>query len=124
MMTSSEIEAKVARLLELAREKYGVRAKSLERAMRKIGRRAPSRLHRQAEVIAEAQQFAHHPKLMARVDQRAVARACTELEMHLRAIDVGERRKDRILDVLGSMSFNLILFVACLVVFLRWHGVL
>ncbi|WP_422047890.1 hypothetical protein [Shimia sp.] len=124
MMTGDEIEAKVARLLELAREKYGVRAKSLERAMRKIGRRAPARLHRQAGVIAEAHKLGQHPKLMMQVDGAAVKRAFVEIEAHLKAVDVRERRIHRILDVLGSVSFNLILFAACLIVFLRWHGVL
>ncbi|MBO9474324.1 hypothetical protein J7413_12300 [Shimia sp. R10_1] len=123
MMTGDEIDAKVAQLLDLAREKYGVRAKTLERAMRKIGRRAPKRLHRQAEVIAQAHKVGHHPKLMVQVDGAAVTRAFGEIEAHLAAIDVGRRRVDRILDVLGSVSFNLILFTACLVVFLRWHEV-
>ncbi len=124
MMTADEIDPKVSQLLELAREKYGVRSKTLSRAMRKIGRRAPARLHRQADVIVQAQKLGHHPKLMMQVDGAAVTRAFAEIEAHLKEINVREQRIDRVLDVLGSVSFNLILFAACLIVFLRWHGVL
>lgn len=122
MTADLDIDTKVARLLLLARQKFGVRAKSLERAMRKIGRRVPARLHRQAKVISTAQRLSVHPKLRMQVDAAAVTLAFEEIERHLAAIDVRARRMDRLLDVLGSVSFNLIALTALLVVFLRWRG--
>ncbi|GAA6182613.1 hypothetical protein NBRC116594_40510 [Shimia sp. NS0008-38b] len=124
MIASHDIDDKVTQLLELAREKFGVRAKTLDKAMRKLGRRVPSRLHRQAEVISAAQKLGGNPKLMVQVDGDAVGCAFAEIKAHLSSVDVRERRIDRLLDVLGSISFNLIALTALLIVFLRWQGVL
>lgn len=124
MITVQDMDDKEAQLLQLAREKFGVRAKRLDRAMRKLGRRVPARLHKQADVITAAQRLGGHPKLRMQVDSAAVGRAFEEIRAHLAAVDVRARRIDRILDVLGSLSFNLIVMVAALIVFLRWQGVL
>ena len=72
-----------------------------------------------------------HPKLRTMVDQSKFERAHKALISHLKTIDPVlktidpvERRKTRILGVLGVISFNLILVVAALLIFLMWRGYL
>ncbi len=124
MLNAADLELKTSALLEELRAKFGVRAKTVQRAMRKVGRRVPARLHKQAAVIVAAHKLGGNPKLMRQVDEGAVSRAFELLQAHLETIDVRKRRTDRILDVLGSVSFNLIVLCAVMVVFLRWRGVL
>ncbi len=122
MMMMQDIQAQEARLLELAKEKFGVRAKTLGRAMKKIGRRVPARLHRQAEVLVAAQRLGGHPKLMMQVDAVAVKKAFDEIVAHLEAIDVTDRRKGAMLNLGAALSFNLLVVVVLVILVLRWRG--
>ncbi len=124
MMTAQDIEAQEAQLLQLAREKFGVRAKSLPRAMKKIGRRVPARLHKQADVISEARRLGAHPKLMMQIDAHAVGRAYDEIVAHLEAIDVADRRKGILLNLAAALSFNLLVVIVVVVLMLRHQGLI
>jgi hypothetical protein len=124
MMTTQDIQAKEARLLELAKEKFGVRAKTLSRAMKKLGRRVPSRLHRQAEVFVAAQRLGGHPKLMMQVDAVAVGKAFDEIVAHLETIDVADRRKGALLNLAAALSFNVMVVVVLVILVLRWQGLI
>lgn len=124
MLNAADFDLKTSELLEMLRAKFGVRAKTVQRAMHKVGRRVPARLHKQAHVIVAAHKLGGNPKLMRQVDAGAVTRAFDDIFAHLKTIDVRKRRIDRLLDVLGSISFNLIVLSAVLIVFLRWRGVM
>lgn len=124
MMTAQDIQAKEERLLELAREKFGVRSKSLAKAMAKIGRRVPSRLHKQADVIVEAGKFGGHPRMMMQVDGGAVTKAYNEIAAHLEAIDVADRRKGALLNLAAALSFNVMVVVVLVILILRWRGLI
>ena len=65
-----------------------------------------------------------HPKLRLMIDESKVAKAHTSLVAHLKTIDPSERRKTRVLGVLGVISFNLILVFAALMAYLMWRGYL
>jgi hypothetical protein len=122
MMTTQDIAAKEARLLELAKEKFGVRAKTLSRAMKKIGRRVPARLHRQADVLVEAQKLGGHPKLMMQVNGADITKAFDEIVAHLETIDVADRRKGTALNLAAALVFNLLVVVVLVILVLRWQG--
>lgn len=124
MMDAATLDLKTDALLVLMREKFGVRSKSLSKAMAKIGRRFPARLHRQAEVILAARQVAGHPKLMLLTDAKKVETACDEITAFLAQIDVADRRKGVVLNLLGSLSLNLISVAVMLLAFLIWQGFL
>lgn len=124
MTTTQDIQAKEAQLLELAKEKFGVRAKTLSRAMKKIGRRVPARLHRQAEVLVEAQRLGGHPKLMMQVDSVAIGKAFDEIVAHLETIDVADRRKGVLLNLAAALAFNVLVVVVLVTLVLRWRGLI
>ncbi len=122
MMDSETLDHKTADVLALAKAKFGVRGRSLEKAMKKVGRRVPSWVHKEVRVISEARGLTGHPKMMLQIDQVRVEKAFEAITAHLETVDRRERRIDRILDVLGSLSFNLIVFTALVILFLRWRG--
>ncbi|TCL10254.1 hypothetical protein BXY66_2323 [Shimia isoporae] len=121
-MDAQTLDRKTDEVLLLAKAKFGVRSKSLDKAMKKIGRRVPNWLHKEAAVIADARGLTGHPKLMMQMDHVRVQRAFDSIKAHLETVDRRERRIDRILDVLGSVSFNLIVLTALVILFLRWRG--
>lgn len=124
MIDVKDLDRKIRRLLALADEKFGVRADRLDVAMRKIGRRVPKKVHRQAAFLAQAQQMAGNPNLMLQIDADGVARAYEVVFETLQAEDRADRRKGAILGTLGALSFNLILLFALVLGFLVWRGVL
>ena len=117
-----DIARRIAAVQALLTAKFGVRQAPLSRMMAKVGRRLPRRLHRQAAVISEAQQQAGHPKLARQVDHVRVGQALDELMAHLKAIDLAERRKERLLNMAALIAFYILVTFAAFVTWLWWTG--
>ena len=101
---------------------FGVKAKTLDKALRKTGRRLPKRLRHEAARIVEAQGFDGHPKLLQRVDGAALDAAEAKLCAYLKGIDRAEARKDRWLSIAGAIAFNILLVAGCYIAWLVWTG--
>ena len=74
-----------------------------------------------AELVA-AEGLMGNPKLAVQIDPAGVDKAFGRLTRALEAIDPKERRIGMILEVLGSVAFNLLLFLAICLVVARWRG--
>lgn len=111
-------------ILALLREKLGVRGADLGVALNRARNRLPRRIYRQAIALVQAAPLAAHPKLCQTLDHAALAAAATEVQTHLDAISVADRRKGWLLGMLGGLSFNLILALALLIAVLVWRGFL
>ncbi|WP_299351484.1 hypothetical protein [uncultured Shimia sp.] len=124
MIDPNELHRRIDDLTQLAGEKFGFKAKSLARAMKKIGRRLPPRAHKQAAILIEAEDRAGHPKLSRMLDAQAIDRAFGTLEAALKQIDPADRRKGMVLSTLGMVSFNLIVVFVIVMAVLLWRGLL
>ncbi|MGR3323702.1 MAG: hypothetical protein ACU0DK_17430 [Pseudooceanicola sp.] len=122
MSIGGEMSGISVRLRDLANEKLGFRAASLDAALRKAGRRLPRRVRAAGKRIVSAQKLADHPKLSRQVDMDRVRRDARHVELYLAEIDPADRRKGAILSVLGSLAFNLLAFAALALAFARWRG--
>ena len=91
-------------------------------ALKKARRRLPRRIYRQARKLAAAQPLLAHPKLRLTLDEVALGAAAREVKTHLRKIDLADRRRGRILSILGSMAFSVLAVVTLLIIVLRWRG--
>ncbi|MDE4134498.1 hypothetical protein PXK00_15370 [Phaeobacter sp. QD34_3] len=91
-------------------------------ALRKARRRLPRRIFAQGQKLATALPLLQHPKLRLTLDEEALKGAAREVSAHLKTIDLAERRKDRLLGLLGSMAFSLLVVVALFILVLRWRG--
>jgi hypothetical protein len=121
-MTVSDIETISVEVQELLRKKLDVRGRTLGESLQKSGRLLPRWLQQQGEVLAEAEMKVVHPKLARQIDIRAVERAHRSMVTHLKTIDPKDRRIGRVLNVLGGLTFNMILFFALLITVLVWRG--
>lgn len=97
---------------------------TLAAALKKVRRRLPRRIFKQGMQLADALPLLEHPKLQFTVDEPRLRGAAREVKAHLEAIDLADRRKGRMLDILASIAFALIVVFALVVVVLRWRGII
>ncbi len=113
----------VQELCALLDEKLSLGRGPLQTRLNRAGRRLPARIRDQAQVVAEAETLAAHPKLARRIDHARVARAHAEARAHLRSIDPADRRRGAVLGILGGLAFNLLLLAGLTLAFLHWRGI-
>ena len=122
METQDSIQARADRVQSALGAAFGVRAKTLDAALRRTGRRMPKRLHADARKIVAAQSFGGHPKLMRQVDGAALTLAETRIVAFLNGIDRADRRKGLWLGIAAAIAFNILLVLAAVVFWMWWTG--
>ncbi len=124
MIDPADIQRKNATLAKLAGKKFSFEAKGLRHAMRKVGRRLPSKMHAHARALVDAEKKAGHPKIRMQIKAEPVEKAYEELRAALEALDPADMRKGLILSTLGMVSFHVIAVFTLLIVVLVWRGFL
>ncbi|MEL6809395.1 MAG: hypothetical protein AAFY52_11645 [Pseudomonadota bacterium] len=122
METEATLQERSQRVQSALDGAFGVRAKTLDKALRKTGRRMPKRLHAQARLIVDAQGLGGNPKLMRRIDGAAIARAEEEVVRWLDTVDRADRRRGFWIWAGAMVGFNLIIIVAGVVTWMWWTG--
>ena len=120
-MTGDSVNKYADEVQSLIEERLRIKGRTLEKALARAGRLLPKWAHREGRYLAQASQLMGHPKLRLMIDEAKVVKARDMLVAHLKAIDPKERRKTRVLGVLGVISFNLILVFAAFMVYLVWR---
>lgn len=120
MIYEADIAVRTEALRGLLREKFGVKARDLQRALARTGRRLPQALHRQAEVLIQAEREAGNSKLALQWDPAQIDQAYEAVALHLRQINVKERRKLRLLRMAGLIVFYLLVILSAFV-FWMWR---
>lgn len=110
--------AEVQELLKSQAEASGDLAAALGKARRQL----PRRIYRQGMRLAEALPLLEHPKLRQTQDEKSLQKAAREVKQHLKDIDRADRRKGRLLEILGSMAFSVLMVFVLLIAVLRWRG--
>lgn len=116
------VQSQVDEVGRLLAERLGARGRTLDAQIRKAGRLLPRARIRDARFLAQAAQLAQNPKLARMVDPRQADAAHAALVAYLATVDPAERRKDRLLALLGVLAFNLLLIGAGIVTWLWWQG--
>ena len=122
METQATIDARVLRVQDALEQAFGVRARSLSKALRRTGLRLPKRLHADVRMIADAQAFGGHPKLLRQVDSDALRTAEDKVVGHLKSIDRADRRKGVLINIAAAIALNLLLVLSGLVIWMFWAG--
>ncbi len=120
---AQDILADIDELQELLKTNAGASG-DLATALGKARRQLPRRVYKQGMRLAQALPLLEHPKLRLTLDENSLKGAAREVKTHLAAIDVADRRRGRVLDVLGSMALSLLVVFALLIAVLRWRGFL
>lgn len=124
MIDPKDISAKAQALQDRLKETYGVKARDLESALRKTGRRLPRRLQKQARYIVESQTLAGHPKLSRFIDHQAISQTFDAISEHLDAVDPREKRKDYWLSVAGNTALSILIVGLAVVTLLVWRDLI
>jgi len=122
VIETEAFQTRITRLRERLAEKLRVNGPTLERQIRRAGRRLPRRQRRAAAVILGAQDWMGHARLARLVDHRAVNGAFGDLHTHLAGLDPAQARKTAILRLLGGIMLNLMVFAALLYLVYRFVG--
>ena len=122
MTQTTDIQGQIADTVQLLRAKLGVKDKTLTASVRKAKRRLPRRIYKQAMLLARAEQMAAHPKLRLVLDTPKLAQASEEVQTHLTAINLADRRWGWFLSFLGSLALGFLALSALVLVVLRWRG--
>ncbi|MBY6043013.1 hypothetical protein [Phaeobacter italicus] len=112
---------KIAELRELLKDREHAGG-DLALALKRARRRLPRRIYRLGQELAAVQPLLEHPKLRMTVEESKLSRSADEVIKHLKSIDLADRRRGRVLDILASMAFALIVVAVLLIVVLRWRG--
>ncbi|WP_282094790.1 hypothetical protein [Epibacterium ulvae] len=107
----------------LLRQQDGVRG-DLPRALAASRRRLPRDIYQKGLLVAQALPLLKHPKLRMLQDEEMLRAAVQDVSRHLSEINVSERRKGLVLDVLGATVFALLIVICAMFFVLRWRGFL
>lgn len=124
MIDSLTIQKREEQVLDAIEKTFRFRARHLDKAMRRVGRRLPKDAHRASDLIKDAKLQAENPKLARMIDAGSIGGAFETIERRLGAVNPDERRKSAWLSMLGSQVFNLIVVFGLFVIVLVWRGFL
>ncbi|SLN28694.1 hypothetical protein ROA7450_01196 [Roseovarius albus] len=122
MIDVDKLDQRTKRLNDKLKEKLGLRGKTLEKRLKRAGRTLPKHLRREGAIIVQAQKQVANPKMARLIDQAALDRSFAMFRHYLKDIDPVERRKDKIINFLGLLVFNLVVIAALYLLFLLWKG--
>ena len=108
-------------MVALIRERLGIKGADLPQAMKRAGRLMPRRVHRAGDLIEKTSALAGNPKLARMQDASALDRAFDDITLYLMEVDVADRRRGRLLGILGSLAFIFIVIVAAVITYLNWQ---
>ncbi|NIZ59999.1 hypothetical protein DL239_03300 [Sedimentitalea sp. CY04] len=96
----------------------------LSDALKKARRRLPRRVYKQGMLLAKAEPLMDHPKLRLTLDEPALLKSAGEVLDYLKSIDLADRRKGRVLTILGSLAFSLLVVLGLAIAVMRWRGLI
>lgn len=124
MAQETEIQTQIAQTIILLRKKLGAKGKTLAESVRRAKRRLPRKVYKQAMELARAEPLVEHPKLRLTLDSPTLEKAAKDVQSHLRAINLADRRWGWFLGMLGGLAFNTLALAALFLVVLWWRGLI
>ena len=116
----------VAELVEDVREgfeeKLGLRARTLDRQIKKAGRLLPRAVRRDAVFLSQCLTVADNPKLSKMYDMNRATAAHETVMTYLDTIDPAEERRAKTLSVVTSIAFALLVTAALVLFVLSQRG--
>ncbi len=120
-LTLDQIVAEVREGLD---EKLRLRGKTLKAQVAKAGRMLPRHVRRDAGYLISAQEFVAHPKLARQIDQRRLQAAHRRIMLHLETVDLAAERTTRLLGILASVAFAVLVTAGVVIYVLVQRGFL
>ncbi len=122
MEGTKDIEEQAEAVTALFEAHMGIRAATLDAAVKRAGRRLPRGVRAKAGVLTEALVLAQNPKLARRLDYSTTQAAYRDLVAYLETLDLAEEKRTRLLNLLAGIAFNLMVVAVLVLIWLRWRG--
>ncbi|VVT27396.1 conserved hypothetical protein [Roseovarius sp. EC-HK134] len=122
MIDTEEFNTKTTRLQQAITDRMRLRGPTLERQLRRAGRRLPRRQRRAGAIVLGAQDWMAHAKLARVLDMGQVDRAFSDLHAYLDTLDPQEARKTAVLRLVGGIVLNLMLLAGLIYALIRWQS--
>lgn len=112
---ASDLERRIA-------TRFRVDAAPLAVMQRRLRRRMPHRIWRDLEMLAQAEEMAHHPRLVSRIDMQGAARAAARVGRWIDRQDPARARADRRRGLVFRLAVNGLLVTGLLLAVLALRG--
>lgn len=122
MIDGNEFTARAEALRPQFKEKLGVKAHDLRHAFGRAGRDLPRRLRADGALLSRTERVVGNPHIARQLEAAPVWEAFDRVSAFLRRVDVGHRRRGRLLDIAATVAFNLIVVFTAFVFWLWWRG--
>jgi len=122
MIDADEFFARAEALRPLFKEKLGVKGHDLRQAFGRAGRSLPRKLRADGAMLSRTERVVGNPHIARQLEALPVWDAFDRVSAFLRSVDVGYRRRGRLLDIAATVSFNLIVVITGFVLWLWWRG--
>ena len=118
---SDRLNADLADISKLL-EKHLHLTGEFSKIMRKAGKHVPRKIRKRMNLLVEAAHIQGHPRLAQTLDEAALKVHARVVKQHLAQINLGDRRKGKVLEIAGTCAFSLLVVLALLFLVLRWRG--
>lgn len=125
-MTRTTIKSAEAGIDALVTDKFGVRSGGLRDKLRRVSRKLPrgakSGLAEDLDYLEKARKRTAHPRRRGQVDQQKLARMVSDQERRLEKVDPAADRSRAVVNWLGVLVINLMIFAVVYYALLKWLG--
>ena len=122
MVTDRDIASQTERLRAGLEKAYNVRGASLADALQRAGRRVPARVQRRVQPILAAEAMGGNPRLLQRIDRKALRAGERALIQHLSTVDRAAARRAAVTDWGSRLGVSIFLVIGGVVAWLILSG--
>lgn len=121
-MGAATIQQMATRVAQLMERRFGLRAATLQEALRKAGRKLPKKVLLAAKVLAQADEHSKNAKLLMQLNEPEIANAYDLCVTHLNKGTLKGDRRARVIGAAATLATILLLVGVSLIALLRWRG--
>ncbi|MFM2367437.1 MAG: hypothetical protein RIR95_2045 [Pseudomonadota bacterium] len=123
-MGAATIQQMTTRVAQLMEKRFGIRASTLQVALRKAGRRLPKKVHAAAKFLAQAEEQSKNAKLLMQLNEPEIANAYDVCVTHLNKGSLKGDRRGQLISAAATLATIILLVGVALIALLRWRGYL
>lgn len=123
-MEPADFFASIDQIRSLLTERLGLKGRSLEKQVARLGRDVPRDVARQLRFLAEAEPLMRNPRLSRMVNPEQARKARDTVVAHLKSVDPAKRRADRMMRIAAWVAFDVLVIAAAVVTVLWWRDLI
>ncbi|MFK7876145.1 MAG: hypothetical protein AB8B71_10250 [Paracoccaceae bacterium] len=107
---------------DMLRKVHRIKGRDLRDMLMRSKRVLPRAHRKDGDILSDALDKIGHPKLEKMIDFKMAGAAQTRLFDHLKAIDLAERRRGRLLALGGVVALNILIVLGLFLTWMVWSG--